>query len=275
MNQITTTIGGGNTGGGSATVQINNIQGLLGNFQQVISSGSTSAISTLLNSFLAQLTKLQSEAKVEASRNVIVSLIGNIYTLLQSLQAGAVDTSSLQFFVKNIQQGLQQIASFESSGSGSISGGGSVSGGGSSGVSLTNADISNVQTLFTNLQNIFNSGSLQGAAPVLQQLVAMLQGFMSKVSDSNAQSILGSIIQNLTTLQQQAQSGSVDMSAFANLLVQSVNNLNQFIQVVNQLQAGGSSQVVVSQGGNVGQGGQGGMSWSFQTSPTASFSFGA
>lgn len=259
MNQITSTIGGGgNTGGGgSTTVEINNIEGLLQNFQKVISSGSTSGISALLDTFLQQLTKLQAGAKATESRNVIVSLIGNIYTLQQSLQAGGADFSKLQFFVKNIQEGLQKIASFEST-----SGGGSTTGGGSAGVSITNADISNVQTLFTNLQNIFNSGSLQGASGVLQQLVALLQGFLAKVSDKNAQSILGSIIQNLTQLQQQASSGSSNMQSFANLLIQSVNNLNQFIQVINSLQAGGQSQVNIS-GGNGGQGG--GASWSFQT----------
>lgn len=235
-----TTIGGG--GGGSTTVEISNIQGLLQNFQQLVASGNTSGISALLDTFLQQLSKLQNDTKEEASRNVIISLIGNIYTLQQNLQAGNADASSFQFFIKNITEGLQKVVSIESSGGSS--------GGSGGGISITQADISNVQTLFTNLQNIFNSGSVAGSSSVLQSLVALLQSFTSKVSDSRALNLLNSIIQNITQLQQQVASGNVNMSSFAATLMQSVNSLNQFIQLLNTIQAGGSG---------------GGTSWTIQT----------
>lgn len=209
----------------------------------------------MLDTFLGELSKLQGTITSEDSRNVIISLIGNIYTLKQSLQSGSADTSSFQFFIKNIQQGLQKVTTIESSSSG---GGGGGSGGGTS---ITNADITNVQSLFTNLQNILNSGSTQGASAVLQQLVTLLQGFTSKISDSNAQQILSSIIQSITQLQQQASSGNVDMSSFASVLIQSVNNLNKFIQVLNSVGANGGSSTSTS-------GNNGGWSWNIQTSPT-------
>lgn len=209
----------------------------------------------MLDTFLGELSKLQGTITSEDSRNVIISLIGNIYTLKQSLQSGSADTSSFQFFIKNIQQGLQKVTTIESSSSG---GGG---GGSSGGTSITNADITNVQSLFTNLQNILNSGSTQGASAVLQQLVTLLQGFTSKISDSNAQQILSSIIQSITQLQQQASSGNVDMSSFASVLIQSVNNLNKFIQVLNSVGANGGSSTSTS-------GNNGGWSWNIQTSPT-------
>lgn len=247
MNQVQTSIGGG----GATTTEISNIQILVQNFQKLIASGNTGGISALLNTFLEQLNKLQGDIKVADSRNVIIALIGNIYTLQQSLQSGNVDMSSFQFFIKNIQEGLQKVASIESSG-GSSSGGG----GGGGGTSVTNDDISNVQSLFTQLQNIFNSGSTQGAASVLQSLVALLQSFTSKVSDNNALQILNTIIQNISQMQQQASSGSLSMSSFASLLMQSVNSLNQFIQVLNS-SAGGSSS-----GGT-----NGGWTWNVSTGP--------
>lgn len=212
----------------------------------------------MLDTFLGELSKLQGTITSEDSRNVIISLIGNIYTLKQSLQSGSADTSSFQFFIKNIQQGLQKVTTIESSSSG---GGGGGSSGSSGGTSITNADITNVQSLFTNLQNILNSGSTQGASAVLQQLVTLLQGFTSKISDSNAQQILSSIIQSITQLQQQASSGNVDMSSFASVLIQSVNNLNKFIQVLNSVGANGGSSTSTS-------GNNGGWSWNIQTSPT-------
>lgn len=265
LKQVQSNIGGGNTGGGSTTTEINNIQVQIQNFQQLISSGNTSGISALLNTFLQQLNKLQAETKVEDSRNIIISLIGNIYTLQQSLQSGGADMSSFQFFINNISNGLQKIAAFESSG-GSSSGGGQTGGGSS--VSLTNSDISQVQSLFTQIQNAFNSGSVQSSASALQSLVSLLQSFQSKVQDSNAQQLLASITQNISQLQQQASSGNVNMQSFAQLLMQSVNSLNQFIQVVNSLQVSGGGSAQVSGGGSQGGGSGGGWSWSFQSSPT-------
>lgn len=263
MNQVQTTIGGGGGttgGGGSTTTEISNLQNLVQQFQTIISSGSTSGIGPLLDAFLQQLSKLQGSTTEADSRNVIISLIGNIYTLQQSVQSGNADSASFQFFIKNIQDGLQKVSTLESGGSSSGGGGG----GGSSGTSITNADISNVQSLFTQLQNILNSGSTQGSSAVLQQLITVLQGFTAKVSDSNALQILNSIIANITKLQQQAAAGSVDLNSFASLLVQSVNGLNQFIQVVNSINASGGA----STGGASTGGSNGGWSWNVQTSPT-------
>lgn len=183
-------------------------------------------------------------------------MIGNIYTLQQHLNDGDADTSSFQFFINNIQTGLQKVMTIESNAS--SSGGGSIGGGSSGAASISNADISNVQSLFTKIQNIFNSGSLQGASGVLQQIISILNGFKAKVSDSKANSLLSSIISDLTQLESQASSGSADMSSFAQLLMSSVNSLNQFIQVLNSLQVSGS--------GSVSGGGAGGnWSWSFKS----------
>lgn len=155
--------------------------------------------------------------------------------LQQTISSGNNDMSNFQFFIKNIKDGLQKIEGIETNGS-STDGGNS-----GSGNSVTNADIAAMQNLITKIQNIFNSGSLQGASGVLQSLVDLLSGLTVKVKSQNAQQILSSIISNMKNLQVQSSSANVDMSSFANLLMQSVNQINQFIMALNSSSAGGSS----------------------------------
>lgn len=145
---------------------------------------------------------------------------------MRSLKQGNINTGNFEFFIKNIQNGLQKISSIE----GNASGGGNRSDGKNS---VTNEDISAVQNLFTKLQNILNKGSTQGASEILQNLVSVLNGLTAKVADKNALKLLGSIIENIKNLQAQASSSKIDMNNFANLLIQSVNKLNEFIDVLN------------------------------------------
>lgn len=92
-----------------ANKHISAIERLLNDFQKVTSSGDQKKIGVYLQTILNQLTKLQGDVADFKARNVIISLIGNIFVLKGQMAAGQVEASAYKYLISNIQSGIKQV----------------------------------------------------------------------------------------------------------------------------------------------------------------------
>lgn len=91
-------VSGGGTVTGPATVQLQNVFVLLRQLQTIVSGGSTSGVSSLLQTILAQLNSLQIQAPTSSS--LIVTITSQINNLLQQVQSGSINISAINSFIQ-------------------------------------------------------------------------------------------------------------------------------------------------------------------------------
>ena len=105
MNQIKTNISETDSTNeivnGSSTTQLQHVFVLIQQLHSTISSGSTSGISSLLQTILAQLKSLQSVTSSSVNQ-FIVTITTKITQLQQQVQTGKIDISSITSFIQVI-----------------------------------------------------------------------------------------------------------------------------------------------------------------------------
>lgn len=108
MHQINATISGGGGGGGnsgivtgSVTVQLQNVFKLISQLQDIASSGNTASVGSVLQTILAQLKSLQTQAPSSIT-SLIATITSKITTLQQQVQTGSFDISLIMNFIEVI-----------------------------------------------------------------------------------------------------------------------------------------------------------------------------
>lgn len=162
------------------------------------------------------MTDLQSTVTKSDARNSILSLIGNIYTLQTQLTSGDVSKSDFDFFVTNIQKGLDEVRKLvnpEPSPEELNK--------------IVGAQIIKVLALTQRFQAAVKAANVQKVSSLLQTLLSLLQKLGTTSKNVSITKSVTKIVNHLTKLQGQVNAGDFNTTNILKIVKDVVGELNE------------------------------------------------
>lgn len=201
--------------GGKDTTQskITVLQVLVERFKNAVAKGDNKLILAVLKKILVELTTLQSKVNSLTARNVILSIIGNIYTLEIHARGGKATKADFAFFITNIQNGLKQIQK--------------IIGGESSTTNSVSTEITNVTTLIKTLHTVLTTGNVKNITTSLQQILAILKALGTQTKNTTVTKIISTVTNTLTKVEKTVHTGKFDISSIWDQISSINDNMKQ------------------------------------------------